>query len=164
MSCKRSEPLPAWTVLLALVLAAGCASGPGRVGRIDSLHVFSVPVALDLDGLPGPDGFGVTLYASKAAAARGVPITAGKIEIMMFDGAPQEDKKTNATPRRVWSYSSGELKNQVIRTSLGTGYRFAPRWGEVPPLQSRITIVARYLPPDGPAVQSAPTTIAVTSK
>jgi len=147
-----------------MVLAAGCATEPGRGGRIDSLHVFSVPVALDLDGSPGPDGFGVTLYASQPAGAKGVPITTGKIEIVMFDGAPQEDPRTNAAPRRVWSFSSAELKNQMIKTSLGTGYRFSPRWGDTSPLQSRITIVARYMPPGGTVVQSAPTTIAVSSK
>lgn len=165
MTCRLSNPFQSWTVLLAaMLLAAGCATGRGRGGRIDSLHVFSVPVALDLDGSPGPDGFGVTLYASKAAAARGVPITTGKIEILMFDGAPQEDTKTNAAPRRVWTFSSPVLKSQMIKTSLGTGYRFAPRWEDTPPLQSRITIVARYVPSEGTVVQSSPTTIAVTSK
>jgi hypothetical protein len=82
----------------------------------------------------------------------------------MIDGAPPEDARTNASPRRVFTFSSADLRNQRIKTSLGTGYRFSPRWGDVSPLQSRITIVARYVPPDGPVVQSAPTTIAVTSK
>ena len=165
MSCRLSRPFESWTVLLAaMFLAAGCATGPGRGGRIDALHILSMPVALDLDGSPGSDGFGVTLYGNKAAVAKCVPITTGTIEIRMFDGAPQEDAKTNAAPRRVWTFSSTDLKNKMIKNSVGTGYRFALRWEDAAPLQSRITIVARYVPPEGNIVQSLPTTIAVTSK
>jgi hypothetical protein len=96
--------------------------------------------------------------------AKGVPITTGRMEILMFDGALQGDEKTNATPRRVWTFSGADLKSHVIQSSLGTGYRFTPRWGDTPPLQSRITIVARYVPPGETTVESAPTTIAVTAK
>ena len=152
-------------LLAALLFAVGCATGPNRGDRIDSLYVFSVPVALDLDGSPGPDGFGVTLYAGKTDTAKGVPITHGKIEILMFDGAPQEDAKTNSVPRRVWTFNSADLKNQMIRTPrLGTGYRFSPRWEDAVPSQSRITIVARYVSPAETIVHSKPTTIAVTAK
>jgi len=167
MSCKLgSAPQSLAALLAGLLFCAGCATGPGpgRGGGIDSLHVFSVPVALDLNGSPGPDGFGLTLYASSSAYAKGIPITAGTMEIRMFDGALQEDAKTNATPRRVWTFTSADLKQRVVKTSLGTGYRFAPRWEDTPPLQNRITIVANYVSPAGSVVRSAPTTIAVTSK
>jgi hypothetical protein len=148
----------------AAVLAAGCATGPGRANGIDALHVFSVPVALDLDGLPGPDGFGLTLYASAATVAKGIPITTGRTEILMFDGALESDAKTNAAPRRVWSFTPADLKSYAIKTSLGTGYRLTPRWGDTPPLGNRITIVARFVPSRQTSVQSAPTTITVIAK
>ena len=154
-----------------LCFAIGCATSPGNGGGsssgrqgIDALHIFSLPLALDLDGVPGPDGFGVTLYASAVAPAKGVPITSGSVEILMFDGVLSADTQTNAAPRRVWSYTSAELKRYVIKTSLGTGYRFTPRWGDTPPLQNRISIVARYVPPRDTPIQSAPTTISVSAK
>ena len=165
MTFEFGHPLRTSTALLAvMLLAGGCATGSGRGGRIDALHVFSVPVALDLDGSPGPDGFGVTLYASNAAIAKGIPITAGTTEVLMFDGVLHEDAKTNAAPRRVWTFTSADLKDHVIKTSLGTGYRFTPRWGDTPPSQSRITIVIRYVSPAKTTIQSAPTTIAVAPK
>src|SRR5262249_39467136 len=155
-----------------LCLGAGCATGPGDGGGgsspgrqgIDALHIFSVPLALDLDGVPGPDGFGVTLYAGTAGTAKGGPIHSGAIEKLIFDGVLSADTQTNATPRRVWRYSSAELKRYVIKTSLGTGYRFTPRWGDTPPRQNRISIVARYVSARDTPVQSAPTTISVSAK
>ena len=165
MSCKPALVLPLGAALIgSLLFGAGCATDAGGGRGIDSLHLFSVPVALDLDGLAGPDGFSVTLYASAATQARGIHITRGAMEILMFDGALESAVKTNAAPRRVWTFTPAELKKFAIKTSLGTGYRFTPRWGDTPPLASRVTIVARLVSPRQPSVQSAPTTIAVTAK
>ena len=167
MKQKRDEirVVRIWFVIGALLLlGAGCATGPGSSRSIDSLHLFSVPVALDLDGAPGADGFGATIYASAAATAKGLPITSGKIEMLMFDGAMTAEAGTNAAPKKVWSFTSAELRNHLVKTALGVGYRFTLNWGDTPPLQNRITVVARFLPSPGRPVQSSPTTIAVTSK
>ena len=147
-----------------LLLGAGCATGPGSRSGIDSLHLFSVPVALDLDGAPGPDGFGATIYASAAATAKGLLIANGKMEMLMFDGTMAAEAGTNAAPKRVWTFTSAELKDHLVQTALGVGYRFTLSWSDTPPLQNRITIVARYVPSRGRPVQSSPATIAVTSK
>ena len=153
------------TAFCAIVcLAAGCATGPGRQSGIDALHVFSAPVAIDLDGLPGPDGFGLTLYASKAARTKGVPITRGRLEILMFDGVLPADAPTDAQPRRTWTFTTADLKKHAFRSSLGTGYRFTPRWADTPPLGNNITILTRLVSSPQTSVQSAPTTIAVTTK
>ena len=71
----------------ALFLQLDAATPPARGAGIEAIHVFALPVALNLDNSPGPDGFGVTIYASAASPAKGLPITTGKIEILMFDGA-----------------------------------------------------------------------------
>lgn len=165
MNCKPTVLLPLGPALIAsLLLAAGCATDAGHAGGIDSLHVFSVPVALDLDGSPGPDSFGLTLYASAAAIPRGVLITTGRIEILMYDGALPPGGNTNATPVRVWTFTAADLKNRGIKSSLGIGYRFTPRWGDTPPTESRITVVAPFVSARQTSVQSAPTTIAVSAK
>ena len=167
MKQKRDEihAVRIWFVIGALLLlGAGCATGPGSSSGIDSLHLFSVPVALDLDGAPGPDGFGATIYASAAATAKGVLINAGKIEILMFDGVVAAEANTNAALKRVWSFSSAELSGHLVKTSLGTGYRFLLNWGDTRPLQNRITIQARYQSPRGRPIASSPTTIAVAAK
>lgn len=164
MSCKSAKAVALGAGILAhLLVGPGCATNSG-FGGINSLHLFSVPVALDLDGVPGADGFGVTLYASAAARPKGIPITKGAMEILMFDGSLDSGTKTNPTPRRIWTYATSDLKHFTIKTSLGTGYRITPRWGDTPPRESRVTIVARLVSSRQPPIQSAPTTIAVTAK
>ena len=162
MSCKPAAllaPAAAWIAIL--LFATGCATGSGGAGVIDSLHVFTVPVALDLDGTPGPDAFGLTLYASAGDAARGIPATTGRIEIQMHDGALPAGGSVGVEPLRVWTFNTADLKKLGVRTSLGAGYRFTLRWNETPPRQGRITVVARYVPVRGTAIQSVPTIIAV---
>lgn len=155
------------------LLISSCAQGPSSVrtsgahGGIDSLHVFGVPVALDLDGRPGPDAFGITVYASAGGAARGVAVTSGRVEVLMYDGTlPSGDGSTNAvpTPRRQWSLTLLDLNHSAIKSSLGVGYRLTPSWDDTPPRRSSITVVVRYLPTRGNPVVSAPVTIAVVEK
>ena len=165
MSCKSSIPLPFGTLLLAgLLVGGGCATDAGRSRGIDSLHVFGVPVALDLDGTPGPDSFGLTLYASAATVARGVPIKSGQVSIRMYDGATSPGTRTNTVPLRVWTFTAADLKDHVVKSSLGTGYRFTPRWTDTPPSGSHITVLVRFEPSRETSIQSSPTTIAVTAK
>lgn len=161
MSCKPAVLIllgAAWIAILSGT--AGCASG-GRARSIDSLHVFTVPVALDLDGTPGPDAFGLTLYASAASAARGVPVTTGSIEIQMYDGTMAMEGTAGTPPLRVWTFNPADLKKIGVKTSLGTGYRFTLRWNESAPRQGHISVKARYLSSRGTTIQSIPTVIAV---
>ena len=162
MNCRPAVLLvlgAAWIAILSGT--TGCASGGARARSVDSLHVFTVPVALDLDGTPGPDAFGLTLYASAASAARGVPVTNGRIEIQMYDGTLPTEGGTGATPLRLWTFNPADLKKLGLKTSLGTGYRFTLRWNEAAPRQGRITVMARYFSARGKAIQSVPTVIAV---
>jgi hypothetical protein len=148
----------------SLLFGAGCATDASRARGIDSLHVFSAPMALDLDGTAGPDSFGLTLYASTADIPKGLPIAAGRIEIQMFDGPLLAEGNAQAAPMRVWTFTEADLKNRGVKTSLGTGYRFTLRWNETVPRRDRITLVVRYLPPRGIAIQSAPTTVALSTE
>ncbi len=162
MSCKPASLLALGAASMAILLVAtGCATGARGTRGGDSLHVFTVPVALDLDGTPGPDAFGLTLYASAGDAAKGIPVTTGVIEIQMYDGALPMDGSAGTPPLRVWTFTTADLKKLAVKTSLGTGYRFTVRWNETPPRQGRITVVVRHVPERGPAIQSVPTVIAV---
>ena len=157
-----------WTAALVLgFVLPGCSAGVLGGGGIDSLHVFGVPVALDLDGLPGPDGLGVTIYASASSVAKGVAIGSGRLEVLMFD----EDGSTRGTaskeslsPRHVWKLTPADLKRHSIKTSLGVGYRLTPGWGDTPPRRTWVTVVVRYVPSHGDPIESSPVTIAVTTK
>ena len=148
----------------SLFLQLACATQAARGAGIEAIHVFALPVALNLDNSPGPDGFGVTIYASAATPAKGLPITGGKLEILMFDGARRAEQITNAAPSQVWAFTTEDLKDHMVKTSLGTGYRFTPRWTNAPPQKGRITIVARYAPARGAPIQSEATTIPLMAK
>src|ERR1051326_2873337 len=59
--------------MLLVSFLAGCVSekelkkpaisSEGGTGNIDEVNVLAVPVALDLDQVPGPDGFVIKVYA-----------------------------------------------------------------------------------------------------
>lgn len=158
-------------ILACAVLAStlcGCAGGAAgksaAATAVESIHVLSVPVAVDFDGVPGPDGFAVTVFAKGLKSAKGVPLPDGKLELLMYDGLFLEGKPSGAEPLRVWRFSRSELKLHSGKSAVGTGYRFTLRWEEARPTKSRISIVVRYLPVSGPPVVSAPSSVAIGTK
>jgi hypothetical protein len=160
--------LPAWVAGVFLAILTGCAtSGGGGVsgGGIDGLHLFAVPVAVDLDQLPGPDGVALRVYASSGDRAKGVPIRKGILEILMYDGAIAEVAPGSQPqqPLRTWSFKADQLKPGSSGT-LGQGYRFALRWETNAPTTGRVTVIARYTPPKGRPLYSPPSGISVTAK
>lgn len=152
---------------VSLPALSGCAGRSGRTGTaaaVESLHVLSVPVAVDFDGVPGPDGFALTLFAKGPKSAKGVPLPGGTLELLMYDGLYFEGKSPAPEPLRVWRFTRSELKLHSGKSAVGTGYRFALRWEEARPTQPRITIVARYVPVSGPSVVAAPGSVAIGAK
>lgn len=114
---------------------------------IAELHIFCNPVAINLDGLPGPDGIGVRLFASGRTTAKGLPIKQGMLEIAMFDGVPTDFSKTD--PSKVWSFPTDRLRAFGSSGRLGVSYQFALPWGDARPRQNSVTVIARYTPPKG---------------
>jgi hypothetical protein len=154
-----------WLLLLTLMLA-GCAGTGGRTSgaRVEQLDLLLTPMALDLDGQPGLDGFGARIYASNRRSSSGVVISDGRLEIQLFDGVIPAEEAAAAKPLRVWSYEPPGLKPFAQTTSIGTGYRFGLSWGAQRPKGPRITIVARYIGPGGGVVTSAPGSIPLTTR
>lgn len=116
-------------------------------------------MAVDVDGRPGPDGFGVRLYASHRRAKEATPIESGTLELMMFDGRLAGGELEAATPLKTWRFAAQELKARAQKTEIGTSYRFILSWGAQRPTKGTITIVARYEPLRGRPVRSGPGTI-----
>ncbi len=168
---QRSNPLPALcaVALLMMLLGSGCATGGaggGSAGNsgVDQLHLFAVPVAVDIDQLPGPDGVAVRVYASSGERAKGVTIKKGLLEILMYDGAMTEINPANQTPLRTWSFQPEQLKAGSGSSSLGVGYRFVLPWEQNVPTLGRVTVLARYTAPKGRPIYSSPSGISVTAK
>src|SRR5688572_23413946 len=87
-------------LLVLLAVLTGCATPKKKpavsVGTqsITEINMLAVPVALNLDPLPGPDTVAIKIYAGNLREAKPVPITVGAIELLMFDGILK--KSTNA--------------------------------------------------------------------
>jgi len=155
------EPMNAFCCLtLLLALLGGCTTAPDAVIR--EIHLFGVPVALDLDQNSGPDGFAVRVYASNGREATGVPIKNGRLEINLYDGGKAKINADSNKPIRVWTYDAQNLKTYAAKSSMGWGYRFAPAWGEARPTRDRFTVVVRYVAPTGEVISSSPSIISMT--
>lgn len=134
----------------------------GSALAIEQLHLLLTAVAVDMDGRPGPDGFGVRLYASNRRSSDAPAITQGRLEILMYDGSFTAAQLQGAEPLRVWSFDPGELKLRSQRTSIGMSYQFALAWGDQKPKHNLITIRARYSPGQGEPVLSGPGSIPIS--
>ena len=158
-----------WTASLVAVFAiamsgTGCSTvggsrGGGR-GEVGEVHLFGVPVALNLDSRPGPDGIGVRIYLTAGGRAQGIEMKRGRLEVLMFEGALTDEALASATPRKVWSYTPSQLAPAVGTSALGTGYQLALNWGADRPRNGAVTVIARYLPPNGAPLFSASSSIA----
>jgi len=150
--------------LIAALCLAACATTSGGGGeRVDEVHVFGLPMTLNLDGKPGADGFAVRVFVTKGGGAKGSTVQSGNLEVMMFDGVIGPEEVAAKEPNQVWKFTPRELTPLHEQTSLGDAYRFTLRWDK-PPTRGHITVVARYVPTKGAPVHSAPSTIGARMK
>lgn len=149
--------------LMACILSSCATVAPGSEG-IEQIHLFGAPAALNLDGVPGPDGVGIRIYASSAAVAKGLPIRSGTLEILMFDTVAEAANPVSSKPRHVWTFDPQRLKSLSGETSMGLGYRLALPWGADKPGGHSTTVIARYIPRNGKPIYSAASTIPLASK
>jgi len=128
---------------------------------IQEINLLAIPVALNFDQKPGPDGFVIKVYASNRKRPKALPIEHGKIEVVMYDGIPGVTEGVSLEPRRTWTYTAAELKPFEVHNAIGTGYQLAPQWGDTPPTGNQISVLVRYTPEEGGIIRSAPSVIAV---
>lgn len=176
---EEREGRRAWRPLLSLALAIGLAVGCGTGGSggggstgapanrrsqrssgILELHLLTMPVALNLDGAPGPDGIAIKLFANVGNAAKPAPIRSGEIEILLFDGLLTGNNGPLPQPAHTWTFTAKELKEFETQAMVGTGYQLTLRWGGFKPKNDRVTIVARHPIGEGRYLYSTPGVIA----
>jgi hypothetical protein len=162
-------------VLLVALFLAGCVSDPQKkkpsappqpvaTSGIQEINVLALPMALNFDAKPGPDGFVIKVYAANPKRPKPLPINEGKIEVFMFDGVPGMTQDATGEARRVWTYTATQLAEYQIKTSIGPAYQFALPWGDAIPKGDRITVAVRYTEPSGHFINSAPSVISVASR
>ena len=152
-----------------LCCLSGCSSSrtaPLRTqsppAAIERLNMICRAVTVDFDTIPGPDGIGVTLYASNREAPKTVKIAAGTVQILLFDGILKDSEIASTPPLWVWTFTAEDLKRLSFSGSIGICYPLRLRWGDARPTQNRMTVVARYTPPTGPVLQTQPSIISMT--
>ena len=79
----------------------------------------------------------------------------------MFEGLVGESFDQTNRCRHLWSFPALDLSSYAAATTVGTGYVFPLPWGKDRPRADKITLIARYLPTQGPAIYSAPSYIAI---
>jgi hypothetical protein len=116
---------------------------------------------VNFDGVPGPDGVSLRIYAGNPREPKRLPIKAGTLEVLIFDGVVGADQVETAKPVHVWSYPAETLAEYAQKTSIGMSYVLTPTWGADKPTRNRATVVARYLSPQGRKVYSGPASVFV---
>jgi hypothetical protein len=129
---------------------------PKRPSGILELHLLTMPVALNLDGAPGPDGVAVKLFANVGNATKPAPIRSGEIEILLFDGLLTDKNVPTLKPAHTWTFTAKELKGFETQAMVGTGYQLTLRWGSFKPKNDRVTVIARHPIGDGRYLYSTP--------
>ena len=120
-----------------------------------------MPVAVNLDARPGADGFAIKIYAGGRGNPRPTAITKGTLEILMYDGVLMAPRPEEVPPLHRWTFTANYLDAHQFRTAIGIGYAFTLAWETNRPMQNRITVLARYVPPEGSPVYSSPSTLSV---
>ncbi|HKQ39768.1 MAG TPA: hypothetical protein VJ063_16945 [Verrucomicrobiae bacterium] len=154
-------------VLLGSILI-GCSSTnkrpvtPAAPVSIDKLNLLAAPIALNLDGMPGPDALAVKIYAGNAHNPKPVPITSGTLELLAFEGLL--NNSTNAhQPFKVWTYTASELRLLQFKASIGIGYEITASFIGLKPKADKLSILARYRPDSSHVIFSSPSTISLTA-
>lgn len=160
---RRPEVRAVSLLVLALLGACTSITPVPSTGPITALHLITVPVALDLDRRPGPDGISLKIYANDSAHPKPIRIEAGTLEILMFDGTFAG--RTNLPPvLRTFTFPADGLRVHQFTAGIGTGYEFSLPWGTNRPTHRALSVAARHTAPGGRVVTSRPSSVQVLEK
>lgn len=181
-SVERAATLGSWSrvllsgLLCGLVLAGfGCGgrggSSPrsggwfsGGGARIDEIHLFGMPVAVNMGRSLGADGVVVRVFCNNLTHAKGLEIRQGTLELLLFDGTVSDTDPMKVTPLKTWTFPAAKVSGYANSSSLGVGYQFALNWEERRPRQGKVTVLARLTQPKGSILYSAPSVIPVAGR
>lgn len=155
---------------LCLALVAGCAgskpagSAKSPSGSIVELDLVTMPVAVAVDSSSKVDGVAIKVYAMDSEHPKTQPIRKGALDLLMFDGVKNDEFDNTNQCRHVWTFPGNQLPAYAIETTIGTGYLLSLGWGDDRPQTERITVIARYRPPQGRTIYSAPSYVSMPVK
>lgn len=152
LGCVSTKPKPAET------------PSPTVSSKVDEVNLVAMPVAVNLDAVPGPDGIVIKVFAVDERQAKPGAIESGTLEVLMFDGSFDAARLAANQYRHLWSFTANQLKPYEFTSTIGTGYNLTLPWGNDRPREDRISVVVRYRSPQGKLIYSAPSAITVNTQ
>ena len=157
-------------LLAAAALPAGCQTGrklsvsanpPRAVQKVDQIDLSLIPpTPLNWDDDPGLDGFQVQVFFWRQDEKLSVTID-GTLEFLLYEGRCTAAELVGKKPFHTWTFKNPELSTFLGKSMVGWGYAMRLDWGQHVPTTRTVTLVARYIPPRGPAKLSAPALVAM---
>ena len=157
-------------MLVVLVVGACClagcqdSSGFGvKSAGINDIYLDSAPAAINMDSIPGPDGFILQVYLFERPA-KAMPVPAkGTLEFILYEGRMSITEIATRQPYLIWTFNEEYLPRYARRGRLGGGYSVNLQWGPDVPRSNTVTLVTRYIPNDGsPPIYSAPLVMSIS--
>jgi len=164
--------------LRAVVMLLACAGGvvgcggpvrqgatpdrpPAPVSQVDVVAAEAVPMAVNWDERPGPDGVRIRVTLFQRAQPRPV-VGSGTLDFLLFPGKVGDVDPATARPAQSWTFACAELRPSLVRSIVGWGYSLSLGWGDRMPDSPTVTVFVRYAAPGGEPVWSKPVTIAIS--
>lgn len=135
-------------------------SVPAQGGQdVDAIELYVLPVVLDWDKVPGPDGIQARAMLFRFSEAPPVRLSRGTLDFLLYRGRLKAEDLATATVFHTWSFTPAEIAPSLERNIVGDGYTLRLAWGAHVPDGEFVTLVARYVPSKGAPVRSAPVTL-----
>jgi len=146
-------------------ISAGGASPPRPVDRVDRVELHYKAGSQNWDNVPGPDGLlvRVMLYQitdRSRGAVRAVTVK-GELEFVLYEGKVGATELFARQAFQIWRYPPEDLRKYRVRTMGLWGYGIPLAWDLRAPKTGNVTLIARYTPPKGRPVYSAPLLISL---
>jgi len=151
-----------WICILTVLpaLAAGCARFDLRRNipwqevsdkPVQSVVVFWTEALIERRSAPPYRGFGGRVYFYPADMSRPMKVRGTLVVYAFDDNLPPPE---NLKPVRKFVFTNEQLEKVYAESKLGPSYNILIPWDEFSPKAQRISLIARFIPENGPSVVS----------
>jgi len=163
------RPLGLWLCAVLCAATAGCPGPEGKavvssrpprpVAVVDVIYIDALPVAMNWDEKPGPDGLEAQVHFYRMDQP--LPVTvSGTLELLLFEGKVSAAAAQANRPFHTWSFTTRELAGTLRKDLAGWGYAMRLAWGSPAPAAGMVTLIGRYQASGGEWVYSSPVAVA----
>lgn len=151
-----------WICILTVLpaLAVGCARFDLRRNipwqevsdkPVQSVVVFWTEALIERRSAPPYRGFGGRVYFYPADMSRPMKVRGTLVVYAFDDNLPPPE---NLKPVRKFVFTNEQLEKVYAESKLGPSYNILIPWDEFSPKAQRISLIARFIPENGPSVVS----------